>query len=141
MSRSLSSRGIAEALPPATIYRDKCRIVGRVRYNLTMTQPDPILPASEAREVRNVRLTFDGDEVLCVEGQTLAAAFLATGRRAWRFTSRRGEPRGVFCGMGICFDCLVEVDGRPNVRACLTPAAEGMRVETQHGAGSWEAPA
>ncbi|HVC97032.1 MAG TPA: (2Fe-2S)-binding protein [Pirellulales bacterium] len=106
-----------------------------------MTQPDPILPASEAREVRNVRLTFDGDEVLCVEGQTLAAAFLATGRRAWRFTSRRGEPRGVFCGMGICFDCLVEVDGRPNVRACLTPAAEGMRVETQHGAGSWEAPA
>jgi len=96
----------------------------------------------DAPEVRRtVRLTFDGDEIFGFEGQTLAAALLAAGRRAWRFTSRRGEPRGIFCGMGICLDCLVEVDGRPNVRACLTPVAEGMRVATQRGAGSWGAPA
>jgi predicted molibdopterin-dependent oxidoreductase YjgC len=96
----------------------------------------------DAPEVRaTVRLTFDGDQILCIEGQTLAAALMAAGRRAWRFTTRRGEPRGIFCGMGICFDCLVEVDGRPNVRACLTQVAEGMRVETQHGAGSWGVPA
>ncbi|HUY35779.1 MAG TPA: (2Fe-2S)-binding protein [Pirellulales bacterium] len=105
-----------------------------------MMQPEPLLPGSDGPEVRGVRLTFDGEVILCTEGQTIAAALLATGRRAWRFTPRRKEPRGLFCGMGVCFDCLAQVDGRPNVRACLTPAAEAMRVETQHGAGSWEAP-
>jgi NADH dehydrogenase/NADH:ubiquinone oxidoreductase subunit G len=42
--------------------------------------------------------------------------------------------------MGVCFDCLVQVGDRPNLRACQTPVADGMCVETQHGAGSWEAP-
>ena len=40
--------------------------------------------------------------------------------------------------MGVCFECLVQVDGRPGVRACTTPIVEGMRVETQRGAGAWE---
>jgi predicted molibdopterin-dependent oxidoreductase YjgC len=84
--------------------------------------------------------TFDGQPVTAYEGETVAAALLAAGRRAFRLTNRGAEPRGLFCGMGLCFDCLVRVDGRPNVRACQTPAAEGMRVETQRGAGSWEAP-
>jgi predicted molibdopterin-dependent oxidoreductase YjgC len=89
---------------------------------------------------RRVRLTIDGEELLAVEGQTVAAALLAAGRRTLRFTSRRGEPRGLFCGMGVCQDCLMQVDGRPNVRACQTPAADGMCLETQRGAGSWEVP-
>jgi aerobic-type carbon monoxide dehydrogenase small subunit (CoxS/CutS family) len=46
-----------------------------------------------------------------------------------RHTARRGAPRGIFCGMGVCFDCLVTVDDRPNVRACITPVRDGMRVE------------
>jgi predicted molibdopterin-dependent oxidoreductase YjgC len=87
-----------------------------------------------------VRWTFNGEKLCAVEGQTIAAALLAAGCRAWRYTPRRGEPRGLFCGMGVCFDCLVQVDDRPNVRACQTPVADGMRVETQRGAGSWEAP-
>ncbi|HEV3260220.1 MAG TPA: (2Fe-2S)-binding protein [Gemmataceae bacterium] len=91
-------------------------------------------------EAHRVHLTFDGEELQAFMGQTVAAALLATGRRAWRYTSRCGEPRGLFCGMGICFDCLVRVDGRPNERACQTPVAEGMRIETQHGAGSREVP-
>jgi predicted molibdopterin-dependent oxidoreductase YjgC len=88
-----------------------------------------------------VRFTFDGEELHAVEGQTVAAALLAAGRRVWRYTGRRGEPRGLFCGMGVCFDCLVRIDGRPNLRACQTVVAEGMRVETQRGAGTWEVPA
>jgi predicted molibdopterin-dependent oxidoreductase YjgC len=89
---------------------------------------------------RPLHFTFDGREVLAYEGETVAAALLAAGQRVLRLTGRRGEPRGLFCGMGVCFDCLVQVDGRPNVRACQTPAAEGLRVETQRGAGSWEVP-
>jgi predicted molibdopterin-dependent oxidoreductase YjgC len=87
---------------------------------------------------RLLHFTFDGLEVLACEGETIAAALFATGRCVFRITARNGEPRGLFCGMGICFECLVQVDGSPNVRACQTPVREGMRVETQRGAGSWE---
>jgi predicted molibdopterin-dependent oxidoreductase YjgC len=89
---------------------------------------------------RRLHFTFDGQDVPAYEGETVAAALIAAGRRAFRLTGRGAEPRGLFCGMGLCFDCLVRVNGRPNVRACQAPAAEGMRVETQRGAGSWEAP-
>jgi hypothetical protein len=85
-----------------------------------------------------VQITFDGEALRGTQGQTIAAVLMAAGRRTWRYTSRRGEPRGLFCGMGVCFDCLVRVDGRSNLRACQTPVAEAMRVETQQGAGSWE---
>jgi len=59
----------------------------------------------------------------------VATVLLAMGRRAFRRTGN-GAPRGLFCGMGICFDCLVTVDGRPNVRACMTTVQPGMVVET-----------
>jgi predicted molibdopterin-dependent oxidoreductase YjgC len=87
-----------------------------------------------------LHFTFDGRQLLAHEGETVAIALLAAGQRGFRLTTRRAEPRGLFCGMGVCFDCLVRVDGRPNVRACQIPVAEGMRVETQRGAGSWEGP-
>jgi predicted molibdopterin-dependent oxidoreductase YjgC len=77
----------------------------------------------------------DGEPVRAYPGETVAAALLAAGRRRARTTTRRAEPRGVYCGMGVCFECLIVVDGRPNLRACTTPAAPGMRVETQHGPG------
>lgn len=76
-----------------------------------------------------VSITVDGVPVTAYVGETIAGALLASGWRAWRHT-RRGEPRGLFCGIGLCFDCLVTVDGAPNVRACLTPVAAGMVVET-----------
>lgn len=47
-----------------------------------------------------------------------------------RVTQKVGQPRGLFCGMGVCFDCLVEIDGRTDVRACIEPVRHGMRVET-----------
>src|SRR5437763_1437015 len=85
-----------------------------------------------------VRFTFDGREVVAYEGETVAAALLAAGHRTLRRTSRRAEPRGLFCGMGVCFECLMQIDGRPNVQACRTPVAEGMCVQTQCGSGSLE---
>ena len=50
---------------------------------------------------------------------------------------KSGEARGYFCGMGVCQDCLVTVDGVPNVRACVTPVRDRLRVETQRGLGDW----
>ena len=76
-------------------------------------------------------ITLDGREIEAFPGETVAAALLATGVRTLRRTEKRGDPRGIFCGMGVCFDCLVTVDGRPHLRACLTRAEPGMRVQTQ----------
>ncbi|MCL4488278.1 MAG: (2Fe-2S)-binding protein [Chloroflexi bacterium] len=77
-----------------------------------------------------ITITVDEEPLAAFEGETIAGALLAAGRRAWRRT-RRGQPRGLFCGIGLCFDCLVTVDGTPDVRACLTPVREGMVVETR----------
>jgi predicted molibdopterin-dependent oxidoreductase YjgC len=79
---------------------------------------------------RVVRITVDGQPLEARAGDTVAAALLAAGRLAFRTTLRGRAPRGLFCGMGICFDCVVTVDGVTGVRACLTPVAEGMAVET-----------
>ena len=65
----------------------------------------------------------------------MTAALLAAGRRTLRKTPVTGGARGVFCGMGVCFDCLVVIDGEPSRRACVTFARDGMRVETQVGFG------
>ena len=86
---------------------------------------------------RALVVVVDGTDVPAHEGETIAAALLAAGRRFTRWTARTGEPRGYFCGMGVCQDCLVTVDGRPNVRACVTPARDGMRIESQRGLGDW----
>jgi predicted molibdopterin-dependent oxidoreductase YjgC len=84
---------------------------------------------------RTVTFTFDGREITAEAGQSIAAALLADGVRSWRTTRVDGDPRGLFCGIGVCFDCLVEVNGRPGVRACLADVHEGDRVATQLGAG------
>lgn len=98
-----------------------------------MTTP----PFSSLRVVEGVTraeaftFTLDGRDVEAFPGETVAAALLAAGVRTLRVTEKRGSPRGLFCGMGVCFDCLVTVDGRPHLRACLTRAEAGMRVQTQ----------
>ncbi len=87
------------------------------------------------------RFELDGRPVDFVPGQTVGAALVAAGVLAWRTTRIGGRPRGLFCGIGVCFDCLVTVDGRPNRRACLEPARDGARVSTQHGTGYAAEPA
>lgn len=79
---------------------------------------------------QTITITLDGAPLQAYLGETIAGALLANGQRAWRRTEG-GEPRGMFCGMGICFDCLVTVDGVSNVRACITPVVDGMVVKTE----------
>ena len=96
----------------------------------------PILgPLPEAREVT---IHVDGRPVKAREGEPIAAALVAAGWVAFRRTEKRHEARGVFCAIGRCTDCVMTVDGTPNVRTCVTTVREGMRVETQEGLGEWE---
>jgi D-hydroxyproline dehydrogenase subunit gamma len=76
-----------------------------------------------------VTITVNGRPVDAYEGESIAAALLAAGRRVFRHTLVQQAPRGFFCGMGICYDCLVTVDGVPNVRSCLAEVRAGCVVE------------
>ena len=89
----------------------------------------PLPPAAE------VTIAFDGRPIGARAGEPIAAALLAAGVRVFRTMPGSGESRGGWCMVGRCADCLVVVDGRPNVLACVTPVATGMRVETQQGLG------
>jgi predicted molibdopterin-dependent oxidoreductase YjgC len=80
-------------------------------------------------------IRFDGTPMAASPGQTVAAALWAAGYRSWRTTRGTGSPRGLFCGIGVCFDCLVTIDGVRNQRACLVPARPGMEITTQLGVG------
>jgi predicted molibdopterin-dependent oxidoreductase YjgC len=77
-----------------------------------------------------VTIVVDGTPVAARAGDTVAAALLAVGFAAFRATVVSGAPRGPFCMLGACFDCVVTIDGQRNVQACLTRVAEGMRVDT-----------
>jgi len=89
---------------------------------------DPIKPSPPTP----VTITVDGVSASGVAGQSLAGVILASGELGFRRTSARGRRRGVFCGIGVCFDCLVEVNGHRDVRACQRRAADGDVVTSQH---------
>ncbi|WP_051820169.1 (2Fe-2S)-binding protein [Streptomyces sp. NRRL S-920] len=80
-------------------------------------------------------ITFDGRELAASPGQSIAAALWSAGILAWRNTRVGGRPRGAFCGIGQCYDCLATVNGHPNRRACLVTARPGDAVTTQEGDG------
>jgi len=80
-----------------------------------------------------VSLVVDGRTLRAHAGDTLAAALLANGILACRATPVSGTPRAPYCMMGVCFDCLVTVDGVGNRQACLLRVRDGMAVETQRG--------
>ena len=77
---------------------------------------------------RPLTITLDGEPFAGTEGQTIAGMLLAARRRSWRTTSVDAAPRGVFCGIGVCFDCIVEIDGESGQRACMIPLEDGMEV-------------
>lgn len=91
---------------------------------------DPIGPGA----TRPIEISLDGEQLTGVAGQSIAGVVLASGRIAWRRTSVEGRPRGLFCGIGVCFDCIVTVNGERDVRACLRRAADGDVVVSQHDA-------
>ena len=78
-------------------------------------------------------LKVDGTEIRARDGDTVATALLAAGIGRFRTTPVSGAPRAPYCLMGVCFDCLVTIDGVGSRQACLVPACEGMAVETQLG--------
>lgn len=86
-----------------------------------MSDPDP---------TSRVHATFDGNPIEAEAGSSVAAALSECGQSAWRKTAS-GKRRGLFCGIGICFDCLVEIDGETGQRACMIPLAEGMDIRPQ----------
>ena len=80
----------------------------------------PIL--GEQQKGKLVTFTYDGKELQGYAGVMVH-----------RFTKKEHKPRGIFCAIGRCTDCVMVVDGKPNVRTCMTPLAEGMKVQTQYG--------
>jgi D-hydroxyproline dehydrogenase subunit gamma len=76
----------------------------------------------------------DGESVPAFVGETVAAALMADGRRALRMTAGRKEARGYYCGMGVCWDCMMWLEGEGSVQTCRLLAAPGMRLRTMKGA-------
>ncbi len=84
---------------------------------------------------RKVKFYVDGKEYEGYEGEPIAAALHANGIRVYRKSMVLERPRGFFCAVGKCSSCFMVVNGTPNVRVCITPLKEGMRIETQVGKG------
>jgi predicted molibdopterin-dependent oxidoreductase YjgC len=93
----------------------------------------PIL--GDLEEVPTVTITVDGKPIQARKGEVIAAALMANGIKVHHYTANRHEPRGVYCGIGQCTDCIMIVNGKPNVRTCITPVEDGMVVQTQTGFG------
>ena len=90
----------------------------------------------QLQQRKKIQITFDGESVEALEGEPIAAALLAAGKKVFYRTVKRNDPRGYFCAIGVCNDCKMIVDGVPNVRTCVTPVREGMIIETQIGKGA-----
>ena len=91
----------------------------------------PILGEIEKGQL--VKFQFDGKTVEGYEGEPIAVALKAAGLMVHRYTQKEHKPRGIFCAIGRCTDCVMIVDGVPNVRTCITPLKAGMEVKTQYG--------
>jgi predicted molibdopterin-dependent oxidoreductase YjgC len=89
-------------------------------------------PGFDGGESR-VAFTFDGAAMTARQGDTVAAALLANGVSVFRESAISGVARGPYCMMGVCFECLVAIDGVGNRQACLATVEDGMAVETQKG--------
>jgi predicted molibdopterin-dependent oxidoreductase YjgC len=85
-------------------------------------------PAAEV-----IRFVYEGSEVIAQPGDSVAAALLLAGETSLRTTPVSGLRRAPYCMMGVCFECLMEIDGVGNRQACLTPVTAGMQVRRQSG--------
>ena len=89
-------------------------------------------------EGRTVKFIYDGKVLEGYEGEPIASALRVAGVMTHRYTAKKHEPRGVFCAIGRCTDCVMVVDGQPNIRTCITPLKEGMVIQTQYGSAARE---
>jgi len=90
----------------------------------------PIL--GELKKEKKVTFTVDDKVIEGHAGEPIAVALRAAGLMVHRHT-KNGSPRGIFCAIGRCTDCVMVVNGKPNVRTCVTPLEEGMVIRTQYG--------
>ncbi len=95
----------------------------------------PIL--EEEKPVKEVQIYVDDKPIIAREGEMIAAALIANGIFINRYTMHKHKPRGIYCAIGRCTDCIMTVDGVPNIRTCVTEVKEGMKITTQKGTGVW----
>ncbi|MEX2460763.1 MAG: (2Fe-2S)-binding protein [Paenibacillaceae bacterium] len=86
------------------------------------------LPASDILSNKKIKFLFNDLMYEGLEGESIAAALLANGVRTLRFSEKSGEPRGLYCGIGHCYECRVHLEGTGDIRACVTPVQEGMNL-------------
>ena len=95
----------------------------------------PVL--GEMKDIEYVNIIVNGKPLKAKKGEMILSALLSAGIIVNRYTAKKHEPRGLFCGIGQCTDCMMVVNGIPNIRTCITPVEEGMTVDTQDGVGNW----
>lgn len=81
-----------------------------------------------AKRGAKIQIRINGRPHIAYEGESVHAALLAAGYRVLRTTAKAGQPRGFFCGMGVCYECLVTINGVPNQRACMTLVEDRMEI-------------
>lgn len=91
----------------------------------------PILGTPEKKEL--VTFFYNGNPMQGYAGEPIAAALKAAGVMVHRYTKKQHRPRGIFCAIGRCTDCVMVVNGKPNIRTCVTPLEANMEVCTQYG--------
>jgi hypothetical protein len=84
---------------------------------------------------KSFEIEVDGERLVAYEGETVAAVLVAAGRRTFRWTEKKKHPRGMYCGIGLCHECMMVINGEPNTKACQTLATPGCQVKTQYGLG------
>jgi sarcosine oxidase subunit alpha len=90
-------------------------------------------PILEFKRGKPITIFFEGKPIRAYEGETVAAALFAGGIREFIISEKKQRPRGFYCAIGKCSSCLMEVDGMPNVRTCITLAREGMKIKEHKG--------
>lgn len=109
----------------------------RLRMDFRLVKEDKIMIVKEhpilgtCDDETYVNITVDGKPLQVKAGSMIAPALLAEGIRVNRYTRKEHKPRGIFCGIGQCTDCVMVVNGQPNVRTCITRVEDGMVIETQ----------
>ncbi|MCR5666352.1 MAG: (2Fe-2S)-binding protein [Eubacterium sp.] len=104
---------------------------------MSRIESHPIL--GETEKGKEITFTYNGTSMTGYEGEPIAVALKANGVMIHRYTKKEHKPRGLFCAIGRCTDCVMIVDGKPNIRTCVTPLESGMVVQTQYGVEAKEA--
>lgn len=93
-------------------------------------------PVLKFNKGKKIKFTFDGKEIEGFEGETIAAALHAAGIKVLSHSHELKRPRGFYCAIGNCGQCIMEVNGISNVRICIEPLKQDMVVKTQEGKGN-----